>query len=50
MKAMLAYGFAHATLMSPPFTQFLIFELRFAIGPADTLREIAKRKSKIKNE
>jgi hypothetical protein len=30
MKAMLASGFVHATLMSPPFTQFSIL-LRFAI-------------------
>jgi hypothetical protein len=31
MKATLASGFAHATLISPPFSQFSIFELRFAI-------------------
>jgi hypothetical protein len=31
MKATSASGFAHATLISPPFSQFSIFELRFAI-------------------
>jgi hypothetical protein len=50
MKATLAFGFAHATCGSPPFSEFLIFELRFAIkNCSPCAKAIANRKSQIAN-
>jgi hypothetical protein len=53
MKATLAFGFAHATLISPPFSQSSIFELRFAIEIIRSVpgqSAIGNRQSKIENE